>query len=574
MTQTFIQWAGLNSEQITSIEAFRAKHRMDFLHAAYESGVIDDSQYVEFLSSTMGIPAVDPSNMCIPQAVLDVVSRDLLEKYSALPFYVQGQNLFLAISEPNDILAVDDIRFMTGLEPIVHVASPSSIAGCLGQTGDHAADFGRLEDALPGMDDDDMEGDAGAFQYHDETSSLEAATQAPVVRMVNLIIMDAIRKQASDIHIESYEKQFRVRLRMDGILRETMRPPVRLKNAIISRLKIMARLNIAERRLPQDGRLKVRTPSGKEVEFRISILPTLFGEKVVMRLLDSSSLCVDLSRLGFEDASLAALQRLVHKPHGMILATGPTGSGKTTTLYSVISELNQEGVNISTAEDPVEFSLPGINQVQVNEGIGLTFAAALRSFLRQDPDILLVGEIRDLETAEIAVKAALTGHLVLSTLHTNDAPGALIRLLNMGVEEFLVASSVSAIVAQRLVRRLCPHCRRQIKPDREMLARLGMTARDMEEMSIYEPVGCSQCNDSGYMGRCGIYEVLEMTPEVQALVLEGRSALEIRKVAFGQGMMTLRHSALFKLKNGVTSVQEVIRMTAGEEGLDSAEISL
>jgi type IV pilus assembly protein PilB len=297
------------------------------------------------------------------------------------------------------------------------------------------------------------------------------------------------------------------------------------------------------------------------MEFRVSILPTLFGEKVVMRLLDKSALKVDLSQLGFEEGSLATLSKTVHRPYGMVLVTGPTGSGKTTTLYSIISELNEEGVNISTAEDPVEFSLPGVNQVLVKEDVGLTFAAALRSFLRQDPDIILVGEIRDVETAEIAIKAALTGHLVLSTLHTNDAPSTLTRLLNMGVDGFLVASSVNVIVAQRLVRKMCPFCRREIEPDREMLSRLGMSAEDMVDATIYEPVGCSECNESGYKGRCGVYEVLEMTSEMQELVLEGRSVLEIRNLAIEQGMMTLRDSALYKLKHGITSVQEVMRVT-------------
>jgi type IV pilus assembly protein PilB len=486
-----------------------------------------------------------------------------LEKYSAAPFFIKGKKLFLAISEPDDILAVDDIRFMTGLDPVVHVASPGSITKCISQLkhDDEPEDFGNIQDALSDMEGEGIDFETGESEESDDTSTLEAATQAPVVKMVNLIIMDAIKKKASDIHIEPYEKNFRVRLRIDGLLHETMRPPVRLKNAMISRLKIMAHLNIAERRIPQDGRIKVRTPGGKEMEFRVSILPTLFGEKVVMRLLDKSALKVDLSQLGFEERSLATLSKTVHRPYGMVLVTGPTGSGKTTTLYSIISELNEEGVNISTAEDPVEFSLPGVNQVLVKEDVGLTFAAALRSFLRQDPDIILVGEIRDVETAEIAIKAALTGHLVLSTLHTNDAPSTLTRLLNMGVDGFLVASSVNVIVAQRLVRKICPFCRREIEPDREMLSRLGMSDDDMVDATIYEPVGCSECNESGYKGRCGVYEVLEMTSEMQELVLEGRSVLEIRNLAIEQGMMTLRDSALYKLKHGITSVQEVMRVT-------------
>jgi type IV pilus assembly protein PilB len=561
--QALIEWAQLTQEQVNTVESLRKKRRLDFLHAAYKSGVVDDAQYTEFLAQRLGIPAVDPAKMLIPETVLRLVPRDLLEKYSAAPFFIKGKKLLLAISEPDDILAVDDIRFMTGLDPVVHVASPGSIAKCISQLkhDDEPEDFGNIQDALSDMEGEGIDFEAGEDEESDDTSTLEAATQAPVVKMVNLIIMDAIKKKASDIHIEPYEKNFRVRLRIDGILHETMRPPVRLKNAMISRLKIMAHLNIAERRIPQDGRIKVRTPGGKEMEFRVSILPTLFGEKVVMRLLDKSALKVDLSQLGFEERSLNTLSKTVHMPYGMILVTGPTGSGKTTTLYSIISELNDEGVNISTAEDPVEFSLPGVNQVLVKDDVGLTFAAALRSFLRQDPDIILVGEIRDLETAEIAIKAALTGHLVLSTLHTNDAPSTLTRLLNMGVDGFLVASSVNVIVAQRLVRKVCPFCRRQIEPDREMLSRLGMTDEDMAEATIYEPVGCSECSESGYKGRCGVYEVLEMTPEMQELVLEGRSVLEIRKLAIKQGMMTLRESALYKLKHGITSIQEVMRVT-------------
>ncbi len=563
VSQALIAWARLTDKQVNTVEALRKKRRLDFLHAAYKSGVISDAQYVEFLAERLGIPAVNPALMIISEAVLGLVPRDLLEKYNAMPFFIKGKKLFLAISEPDDILAIDDIRFMTGLDPLVHVASPASITTCLGRFKEEEEheDFGDLQDALSDMEGEGMEFESAESEEHEDTSTLEAATQAPVVKMVNLIIMDAIKKKASDIHIEPYEKNFRVRLRIDGILHEVMRPPFRLKNAIISRLKIMAHLNIAERRIPQDGRIKVRTPGGKEMEFRVSILPTLFGEKVVMRLLDKSALKVDMSQLGVDQKSLATLSRAVHMPYGMVLVTGPTGSGKTTTLYSAITELNDEGVNISTAEDPVEFSLPGVNQVLVREEVGLTFAAALRSFLRQDPDIILVGEIRDLETAEIAVKAALTGHLVLSTLHTNDAPSTLTRLLNMGVDGFLVASSVNVIVAQRLVRKLCPFCRRRIEKDEALLRQMGMQPHAVQEAVIYEPGGCPECNGSGYKGRVGVYEVLEMTSEMQELVLEGSSVLEIRELAMRQGMMTMRESALAKLQVGMTSIQEVLRVT-------------
>ena len=563
VSQALIAWAKLTEKQVNKVEALRKKRRLDFLHAAYKSGVITDAQYVEFLAERLGIPAVDPALMIISETVLALVPKDLLEKYNAAPFFIKGKKLFLAVSEPDDILAIDDIRFMTGLDPLVHVASPASIAKCLGRLKDEEEqeEFGDLQDALSDMEGEGMEFESADVEDHEDTSTLEAATQAPVVKMVNLIIMEAIKKKASDIHIEPYEKNFRVRLRIDGILHEVMRPPFRLKNAIISRLKIMAHLNIAERRIPQDGRIKVRTPGGKEMEFRVSILPTLFGEKVVMRLLDKSALKVDMSQLGVDKSSLAALSKAVHMPYGMVLVTGPTGSGKTTTLYSAITELNDEGVNISTAEDPVEFSLPGVNQVLVREDVGLTFAAALRSFLRQDPDIILVGEIRDLETAEIAVKAALTGHLVLSTLHTNDAPSTLTRLLNMGVDGFLVASSVNVIVAQRLVRKMCPFCRRHTEKDEDLLLQMGMHPDAVRDAKIYEPGGCPECNGSGYKGRVGVYEVLEMTSEMQAFVLEGRTVLEIRDLAISQGMMTMRESALMKLQTGMTSIQEVLRVT-------------
>ncbi|NCC23889.1 MAG: type IV-A pilus assembly ATPase PilB [Deltaproteobacteria bacterium] len=562
VSQHLIEWAELSAPDVAKIEAVQGKKRVGFLHGALETGVIDESQYVEFLAERLNMPAADPSKMVISDKILEIVARDLLVKYRAVPFFVQGTQLFLASSEPEDILAVDDIRFMTGMEPIMHVAAPGAVHKALERVKDERdSGFGTLQEAMSDMAESDLDVSGEDESGGDTASTLEAASAAPVVKMVNLIIMDAIRRKASDIHIEPYEKDFRVRFRSDGMLQEVMQPPARLKNALISRLKIMAHLNIAEKRLPQDGRIKVRTPSGKEIEFRVSILPTLFGEKVVMRLLDKSALKVDMTQLGLEEKSLTAIKTAINRPYGMFLVTGPTGSGKTTTLYSALMELNKEDVNISTAEDPVEFSVHGINQVQVKEDVGLTFAAALRSFLRQDPDIILVGEIRDLETAEIAIKAALTGHLVLSTLHTNDAPSTLTRLLNMGVDGFLVASSVNAIVAQRLIRKLCAFCKRKVDMDPEFLVGLGFTPEEARTVEIFEPVGCPECNNVGYKGRSGLYEVLTVTEEIQELILRQATVLEIRDTALSQGMLTMRQSGLTKLANGMTSVQEILRVT-------------
>jgi type IV pilus assembly protein PilB len=561
LLEDLAQWAGLTVDQVDKIQQIQRKGRLNSLSAALQGGIISQSDYAEFLSRRLNLPSVDPANLVIPSKVLELVSIDLLKKYQAVPFFLSGKKLFLAIADPEDFLALDDIRFLTSLEPLVHVAAPSSIAKCLEAIKElHDDGLGALEEALSDLEED-VEFETMDRERDEETSSLEAASQAPVVKMVNLIIMDAIRKKASDIHIEPYEKNFRVRLRIDGVLHEVMRPPMRLKNAMVSRIKIMARLNIAEKRLPQDGRIKVRTPGGKDMEFRVSILPTLFGEKVVMRLLDKSALKVDMTQLGLDDLSLEALKAGVAKPYGMVLVTGPTGSGKTTTLYSAIMELNKDDVNISTAEDPVEFSLHGVNQVQVLEDVGLTFAASLRSFLRQDPDIILVGEIRDLETAEIAVKAALTGHLVLSTLHTNDAPSTLTRLLNMGVATFLVASSVNIIVAQRLVRKLCIFCKRKTQIDKEKLLGLGLEEQEIGTAELNEPVGCTECSGTGYKGRCGIYEVLTMTPKLQEMVLSEATVMEIRKMAVEQGMISMRRSALNKLITGVTSIHEVLKAT-------------
>ncbi len=392
----------------------------------------------------------------------------------------------------------------------------------------------------------------------------EESDEAPVVRLVNIILTDAIKRGASDIHVEPYEKKYRCRYRIDGILYEVMHPPLRLREAITSRIKIMARLDIAEKRLPQDGRIKIKTKVGdkmKELDYRVSVLPTIFGEKIVLRLLDKDNLMLDMTKLGFETESLRLFEEAIFKPYGMVLVTGPTGSGKTNTLYSSLSKINKADTNIMTAEDPVEFNLPGINQVQMKESIGLNFAAALRSFLRQDPNIVLVGEIRDFETAEVAIKAALTGHLVLSTLHTNDAPSTINRMMNMGIEPFLVATSVHLVVAQRLVRRICTFCKEPIETPPAALTSMGFTEREARTLKLFQGRGCEQCGDTGYKGRVGLYEVMQITDEMRELILSGGSSMELRERAIEEGMITLRKSGLQKIRDGVTSIEEVVRET-------------
>ncbi|MFP4084798.1 MAG: type IV-A pilus assembly ATPase PilB [Desulfonatronovibrio sp.] len=553
-----IQWAGLEDSQVKVVKEEQSRQRLDFARAALSARVITEQQYRDFMACTLGLPVVEPAALNIPEQVMDILEKAKWNKYQAAPFCIRGSKLFLACFEPDNITALDDIRFMTGLEPVVHLAAKSSISRAVDKFKDKSGD--NFDDLLADMAAQDMSvsesSDAG-----DETATLEAASQVPVVKMVNLIIMEAISKRASDIHIEPYEKDFRVRMRLDGMLKEVMRPPKTMKNSIISRLKIMSHLNIAEKRLPQDGRIKVRTPDGRDIEFRVSILPTLFGEKVVMRILDKSALQVDMVKLGLEESSFKAFEAAIKKPYGMVLVTGPTGSGKTTSLYSAIMELNKEGVNISTAEDPVEFSLKGVNQVQVMEEVGLTFASALRSFLRQDPDIILVGEIRDLETAEIGVKAALTGHLVLATLHTNDAPSTLTRMVNMGVDGFLVASAVNAIMSQRLVRRLCPVCKVPDEMDKAGLLEMGMSEQEISDAQIYQANGCDECNQTGFRGRTGLYEVLTVSSRIQEQILAGGSELVLRKTAIEEGMITMRRSGLIKMAQGLTSAQEVLRTT-------------
>jgi type IV pilus assembly protein PilB len=517
-------------------------------------GYIEEAELMEFLSKQFGVPSTDPSKLDVDPEVIEMIPGNIVNKYRIVPISLEGQTLTIAMVDPSNIFIIDDIKFLTRKNIRVTVATESSIKSAMDRFYDAGA---ALEDVMQEFDEDGVDVVEGSEDL-DLGELEEAAEQAPVVKLVNLILVDAIKKVASDIHVEPYEKSFRVRYRIDGVLYEVMKPPMKLKNALISRVKIMSRLDIAERRLPQDGRIKLKT-KGKEMDFRVSVLPTLFGEKIVLRLLDKSNLQLDMTKLGFEKKQLANFQDAIHKPFGMVLVTGPTGSGKTTTLYSALSELNKTTENISTAEDPVEFNLGGINQVQIHEAIGLSFAACLRSFLRQDPDIIMVGEIRDFETAEIAIKAALTGHMVLSTLHTNDAPSTVNRMLNMGVEPFLVSSAVNLILAQRLARRVCLDCKEEIEIPKETLLDLGVPDEEVGSFKCYHGIGCTTCSQTGYKGRIALYEVMPMYEEIKELVLVGASSTEIKREAMRLGMLTLRQSGINKLKEGITTVEEVVR---------------
>ena len=520
-------------------------------------GAISEEALVEFLSRLYRVPAADLRNYEPDPALTKLIPGDVATKFMALPLAKTGRRLKIAMANPSNIFALDDIKFITGYEVEPHVATEASIKKALDRAYDSA---GTMADVMRGMEEDlavveeEEEADAG----------LAAADEAPIVKLVNSLIADAVRKGASDIHMEPYERAMRVRFRIDGVLQEMMAPPFKFKAAILSRLKIMAELDIAERRVPQDGRIKIKVLN-RTIDLRVSSLPTIFGEKIVMRILDKTNLNIDLEKLGFEPQSMKEFHGAIANPYGMVLVTGPTGSGKTTTLYSALSRINTPEVNVMTAEDPVEYNLDGINQVLVNEDVGLTFAAALKAFLRQDPNIIMVGEIRDLDTASIAVKAALTGHLVLSTLHTNDAPSAIGRLIDMGIEPFLVASSVNLVLAQRLVRRICAACKQEIKLNEEIMAELQMDPASVKGVTFYEGAGCVDCNNTGYRGRQGVYEVMTLSPRVRDLVLERASAGEIKRTAIEEGMLTLRRDGLEKLKRGLTTTEEILKETAADK---------
>ena len=570
-------------------------------------GMISDDVITAVLSRQYGVPSINLDLFAIEPDVIKLISQEVALKYTILPISKVGATLTLAMADPTNVFAMDDIKFMTGLNVEPVIASEASIQMAIGKYYSGSTQIDIFDaaiafesekpvrkngkngtkapkvDKIPGMaglNDGDLDVSLGDFEFAatdgeefevvEDNEEIDLATlaraseDAPVVRLVNVLMVDSLRRGASDIHVEPYEKDFRIRFRIDGVLYDVMHPPMKLRDPLISRLKIMAKLDISEKRLPQDGRIKIKVrvdDRSRELDFRVSTLPTLFGEKVVLRLLDKEKLMLDMTKLGFEPQSLEKFQRAIANPYGMVLVTGPTGSGKTNTLYSALQALNTTETNIMTAEDPVEFNLQGINQVQMKEQIGLNFAAALRSFLRQDPNIVLVGEIRDFETAEIAIKAALTGHLVLSTLHTNDAPSTISRLVNMGIEPFLVATSVNLIQAQRLIRRICKDCKEEVHMAPEALVEAGFGEEEAKTIKVYKGRGCDTCLNTGYKGRVGLYEVMEITDDLRELIIIGASAIELRRKAVEDGMITLRESGLYKLREGITTVEEVVKET-------------
>ncbi len=521
-------------------------------------GAITEEQLLDFLAKLFGCPSIDLKNFEPDPALTRLLPGDVATKFMALPVSKSGRKLVVAMANPSNIFALDDIKFITGYDVEPRVGSEAAIKKALDRAYDSA---GTMADVMKGFEDDLAVVEEEENPENDGSGLMD---EAPIVKLVNSLIADAVRKGASDIHIEPYEKTMRVRFRIDGAMQEMMAPPYKFKAAITSRLKIMADLDIAERRIPQDGRIKIKVLN-RTIDLRVSSLPTIFGEKIVMRILDKTNLNVDLEKLGFEPASMKDFLGAILNPYGMVLVTGPTGSGKTTTLYSALSRVNTPSVNVMTAEDPVEYNLDGINQVLVNDSVGLSFSAALKAFLRQDPNIIMVGEIRDIDTASIATKAALTGHLVLSTLHTNDAPSAIGRLIDMGIEPFLVASSVNLILAQRLVRKVCAACKRPAQLTDEVLHELQLDRSELAGATIMEGAGCVECGNTGTRGRAGVYEVMAITPVLRELILQRASAIEIKRTAIQGGMLTLRRDALQKLKRGITSVEEVLKETAADK---------
>ncbi len=599
----------ITSQQLRETLEYQREHGGRLGSNLVKLGFVSDDVVTAVLSRQYGVPSINLDLFQIEKDVIKLISEEVAQKYSVLPISKVGATLTMAMADPTNVFAMDDIKFMTGLNVEPVIASETSIMFAISKyySGSSEIDIfdaafaveteaavalngkngasakgtnGFKVDSAEKLSASDLDvsldrfefggGDPEDFEIVEEKDEIDlaalarASEDAPVVRLVNVLMVDSLRRGASDIHVEPYEKDFRIRFRIDGVLYDVMHPPLKIRDPLISRLKIMAKLDISEKRLPQDGRIKIKVKidnRSRELDFRVSTLPTLFGEKVVLRLLDKDKLMLDMTKLGFEQESLDKFKRAIANPYGMVLVTGPTGSGKTNTLYSALQALNTSETNIMTAEDPVEFNLQGINQVQMKEQIGLNFAAALRSFLRQDPNIVLVGEIRDFETAEIAIKAALTGHLVLSTLHTNDAPSTVSRLVNMGIEPFLVATSVNIIQAQRLIRRICSECKEEVSMPVEGLIEVGFSREEAAELKLYKGKGCSVCNQTGYKGRVGLYEVMEITDELRELIIIGASAMELRRKAIDLGMITLRESGLCKIRQGITTIEEVVKET-------------
>jgi len=556
----------ITADQLKQALEYQKKNNGRLGTCLMKLGFVRDDEITQVLSRQYGVPSINLKYYEVEPNVIKLIPQETAVRYQVVPLSRVGATLTIAMTDPTNVFAMDDIKFMTGfnVEPVV--ASESDINEAIQKFyGDVASDeeLSKVMKDLRAEEDGDLE-ITGEEDQLDAAALERAAEEAPIIKLVNLILTDAVKRGASDIHVEPYEKELRVRLRVDGILQAVMSPPLKLKDAMTSRIKIMSKLDISEKRLPQDGRIMLKYMKDgkkKDLDFRVSTVPTLFGEKIVLRLLDKENLRLDMTKLGFEQKSLTMFERQILRPYGMVLVTGPTGSGKTNTLYSSVSRLNTPETNIMTAEDPVEFQLAGVNQVQMKDQIGLNFATALRAFLRQDPNIILVGEIRDFETAEIAVKAALTGHLVLSTLHTNDAPSTISRLMNMGIEPFLVATSVNLICAQRLVRRICVGCKEPLEVPEQALLDAGFTPEELKTVAVFQGKGCTTCNGTGYKGRAGLYEVMEINDELRELILVGASAIELKKKALDNGMITLRRSGLTKVLSGQTTLEEVLRET-------------
>jgi type IV pilus assembly protein PilB len=568
--ELLIKESFITTEQLETALKHQRQHGGRLGSILINLGYVEDDDVTSVLSKQYGVPSINLAYFEIDDSVIKLIPLDVAQKYLVIPLSRVGSTLTIATADPTNVFAMDDIKFMTGfnVEPVV--ASEASIMEALEKYygTPHSIELKKVYEEIAQVEKDALELDLEASTEDQEEVSIDqlqrSSEEAPIIKLVNLILSDSLKKGASDIHLEPYEKDFRVRFRIDGILYNMMNPPLRLKDAITSRVKIMAKMDISEKRLPQDGRIKIRTSfdgKKKEIDYRVSTLPTLFGEKIVLRILDRDTLPLDMRKLGFEEVSLKRIEAGILKPYGMVLVTGPTGSGKTSTLYAALNRLNTPETNIMTAEDPVEYNFRGINQVQIKEQIGLTFAAALRSFLRQDPNIILVGEIRDFETTEIAIKAALTGHLVLSSVHTNDASSTISRLLNMGIEPFLVATSVHLICAQRLIRKVCPECKTEIKTPIQALINAGFSQEEAKSIQCFKGEGCKNCSGTGYKGRIGLYEVMEISEDIQELILVGASAREIKRKAVEEGMPTLRHSGLAKIKAGITTLDEVLRET-------------
>ncbi len=563
-------WSGkLTSEQVNKALEIQKKTKQPLGQIVVDQGYITEDELMSYLSDQMNLKTIDLSEDKISKEVVNLIPASLAKKYKLIPVRQSGNEIVVAMTDPTNILAIDEVRFATGLKVIPRLAKSSDILELIERfysvSGTDIANLSSEEVSEFSFNDG---GDLNLADESDSAFDIDAAKKGseekPIIQLVNKIIYDAIREGCSDIHFEPYEKSFRIRYRIDGVLETVMNPPKKFAPAIISRVKIMSKLDIAERRLPQDGRIKVNlnTSNGrKSIDIRISTTPTVYGEKVVMRLLDKDNLRTDLTELGLEGNDLKKLKKALAAPYGIILVTGPTGSGKSTTLYAALSTLNKQDVNIMTAEDPVEYNLEGINQVPVKESIGLTFSSALRSFLRQDPDIIMVGEIRDTKTADVASRAALTGHLVLSTIHTNDAPSTITRLVDMGIEPYLIASSLNCIISQRLARKICPRCKHEVKVSTTYLKNIGFSEEESETVHIYEGKGCKYCRNSGYKGRVAIYEILEVTENIKDAILRNSSVSQIREIATGESLVSLRQNGLKKVKEGITTISEIIRIS-------------